>query len=925
MIKKKILLIFIGIMIILNSFLVFSLFEDNGSLTQTLYDCGTLNTTNAVYTLNQSIDGSGQTCITVQADNVTIDFNGYNITGDSSGADLEDGIYIDGYNDTKIINGIVSGFTRGVYSANNYGLNISGGNYSNNGPADDTISNNDGYGIYLSNSNNFTLSNFPVRDITESGAISEVIAPSFQLDKAIVGIDAEKDIFGIGESIDWLEKDDCYGNYCNLSNEELSNEIDKSVDKAIDYEINNYASNLENDNPSNNFNVLFLLKYANEVKQNDKIENALPNMTREFTKTLTKKEYDMYMPLLNQINPEFNLSESNYYNGIKENAQNSDDFRIMNRQLGIFAYYCKDVFMNYGKEEKDWIINYFLNTSLGDGMNETELTNYSNQYYATTHSLFYLNMMYEQGCIDKEAVDKAAEAVLFRSKLLTHYSDPNLEAPMVLLLSNHSELVRKNWMPIILENQRNDGGGSLIQQINESHSHPTGVALLSLLAYKEYVLDKNAFNISIPFKPLKEDLNLSGIVEALPEHHSTYCIYIENSNYGVITGVNGSGSTFTRSNYGIYLYNSNYTTINSSNMSNLGSIGFYLESSNNNILSFNTASSDSNGIFFDSGSNNTIQNNIMNLNYVGLTLNNLNNNMIFNNTFNSSSGLMIDIYNSNNNNVSNNNLWNCSSSFSTYGCIRLYSSDYNILNNNKIDTSFGYGIQIFSFGTGDNSSNNVFRNTNMTNIEEFSVYLYTNENSHTLNNTFINFTYNSESVMINSSLIRKWYYKAYANWSSGGIVNSGNVWALNKTNGLEFNATISSGTIPIQEITDYINNGTAKNYYSLYNITATNGTISSNHSFNASLGNNLTDYFVLEGVGIDTCTPPSINNDWNVKFEDNCVLLNDTDLGIGSLNVYGGSGTFTLLSNLTINRKSLVCTTKPCSFILINPGRLIEI
>jgi len=128
--------------------------------------CQTLNA-NTHYILNQSVDGSGQTCMVIGGNNVTLDFDGYNITGNAFGGDDEYGIST-AYNDTEINDGIISGFTAGIYSINNFLLNVTGGDYSDNGPDDDGASGNNGYGIYLGSSNNYTLRNFRVDDITHS-------------------------------------------------------------------------------------------------------------------------------------------------------------------------------------------------------------------------------------------------------------------------------------------------------------------------------------------------------------------------------------------------------------------------------------------------------------------------------------------------------------------------------------------------------------------------------------------------------------------------------------------------------------------------------------------------------------------------------------------------------------------------------------
>ena len=60
-------------------------FVDDGSSVQNVTDCGILNTTDAVYTLNQSISSSFD-CIEINATNITLDCAGYNITyGDATG------------------------------------------------------------------------------------------------------------------------------------------------------------------------------------------------------------------------------------------------------------------------------------------------------------------------------------------------------------------------------------------------------------------------------------------------------------------------------------------------------------------------------------------------------------------------------------------------------------------------------------------------------------------------------------------------------------------------------------------------------------------------------------------------------------------------------------------------------------------------
>lgn len=64
--------------------------------------CRTLNDTNTVYYLNQSISNVSTDCFIVQANNVTLNGMGYKVTANN--ISLSDGIYNVGYNDTTIMN-----------------------------------------------------------------------------------------------------------------------------------------------------------------------------------------------------------------------------------------------------------------------------------------------------------------------------------------------------------------------------------------------------------------------------------------------------------------------------------------------------------------------------------------------------------------------------------------------------------------------------------------------------------------------------------------------------------------------------------------------------------------------------------------------------------------------------------------------------
>jgi hypothetical protein len=162
-------------------------------------------------------------------------------------------------------------------------------------------------------------------------------------------------------------------------------------------------------------------------------------------------------------------------------------------------------------------------------------------------------------------------------------------------------------------------------------------------------------------------------------------------------------------------------------------------------------------------------------------------------------------------------------------------------------TATGY----LSGSQGVYSANGATNNTFFDCKNISGVKMDVNLTSGALNTTFMNCSYNlsKESVDSTSQLVKKAYYQAYANDTSGTSVVA-QINATNSTNGLEFLAsTNSNGITNITLVTDYVNSFGTRTYSSPYNITASNPsyTLSSqiSHLFNSSNGNNLTDFFTF--------------------------------------------------------------------------------
>ncbi len=83
--KVGIFVLLIGIFLLFSILFVSTDFVDDGTLVQNVTDCGTLNKTNAIYTLNQSLTSLFD-CIEINATNITLDCSNYDITfGNATG------------------------------------------------------------------------------------------------------------------------------------------------------------------------------------------------------------------------------------------------------------------------------------------------------------------------------------------------------------------------------------------------------------------------------------------------------------------------------------------------------------------------------------------------------------------------------------------------------------------------------------------------------------------------------------------------------------------------------------------------------------------------------------------------------------------------------------------------------------------------
>ncbi len=202
----------------------------------------------------------------------------------------------------------------------------------------------------------------------------------------------------------------------------------------------------------------------------------------------------------------------------------------------------------------------------------------------------------------------------------------------------------------------------------------------------------------------------------------------------------------------------------------------------------------------------------------------------------------------------------------------LYAKD-NYFKNNDIRNS-SIGIRFEHWGS---DNNNVFKNMNLSNSSLYAVYFESGSGS--LNNTFINVTYNPDKERMNSSseLIRKWYLDVNVEDINGVPFNNANVSTYNVSGDIQFSVlTNALGNIERQEVIEYINNAGVRNFYTNYTINITK-TGYSNYSAIMNISNNAALFVILSKTLNDSeLIENMMNNTWNYlkNFNENNLPLN---------------------------------------------------
>ncbi|CEG12984.1 hypothetical protein MSIBF_A3030005 [groundwater metagenome] len=197
----------------------------------------------------------------------------------------------------------------------------------------------------------------------------------------------------------------------------------------------------------------------------------------------------------------------------------------------------------------------------------------------------------------------------------------------------------------------------------------------------------------------------------------------------------------------------------------------------------------------------------------------------------------------------------------------VLNAEYNYFKNNVIRNS-SIGIRFEHWGS---DNNNVFKDMNLSNSSQYAVYFESGSGS--VNNTFINVTYNlNKEIMLSSSeLASKWYLDVNVKDTNGIPISNANVSAYDVNGTLKlFVLTNSNGSIGRQEVVEYINNAGIKTYYTNYTIKITK---TEYNNYSTTL--NVSDNKFLSVTLLSVCPAGMVGYGTS---ENPCVITNCTQL-----------------------------------------------
>ena len=712
------------------TFLLVVLCSSVYGLTQ-VNDCGVLNIEHEIYNLTQNVQNTSN-CFTINATNITLDMNGYNVTGEGSG----NGVYITSENAT-VENGTIRNFSIGINallsndsSFTNIGVNnnadgVSFASCSNNTLINITANNNTDDGIFLSSSHNNTIINITASNNTDDGielsashdnTITDVITNDNNdngiyfigsLRNTLINITANNNIDDGIELVvshdntimNVTTNDNNDGIY--LNGNQRNTLIDITANNNTRYGIN-VASSLNNNliNSTTNNNQYGVRIY---LSQNNNLTNTTVNSNTHSgiyiyqsgnnTVTDTTSNNNAVVGIYNDRSSDNTYTGGNISNeayGLRIFATDTHSKNNMFRDMVVTNTTGSDVYLETNFADSLVQNNTFLNvtystmgTASGTGGGPRELTR--KWYYR-----LYVNDSLGRTLVGASVIAKNKTGITIATATTNSSGEAELYLIEYISTNGTNQSYSNYTINISYEEYNftrtfNATGNSLSNnfEIEISATTITDCQTLSQ-ANAEYILLNNVSNTSTCFT-----INASNVTLDLNGCNVTgdgtgIGVYITAEN---VTVENGIIRNFTE---GISLLNSNYSIIRNNLIYNVSDMGISLDSSHDVLINNNTVYNVSSyyGMVSVSGNNTFFVNNIIsNCISSGIFTNFHNNVLIANNTiYNVTNGA--NAVNGNNFTIINNTIYE-----NSYSGIYV-RTDNNIITNNTVYNNTYYGIYV---------------------------------------------------------------------------------------------------------------------------------------------------------------------------------------------------------------------------------------
>ncbi|MBI2451570.1 right-handed parallel beta-helix repeat-containing protein [Candidatus Pacearchaeota archaeon] len=667
-----------------------------------LSSCGALNNPNRYHKVINNINASG-TCFTITADNITLDGQGFNVTGNTTG----DGVSATGRTNITVKNINIVNFTSGIY--------FSGTNYSfvlNN-----SIRNNTDSGIYFISSNNNTI-----EDNLGSGNVPLTFSSGIYLTTSN-GNNIRNNRFNLNKNGITLSS--------NANNNQI---INNTANNNSQYGIylqssssNNIINNLANNNSQ--YGIYLQSSSNNQIINNTANSNSINGL----------------LMLLSSNNNQIinNTANSNSINGLLISSSSNNLFTNNNlNSNGFFG-----ISLDSGASH-----NVFrgglVNGSQGDAISTRDYD--INFAIASINETYLIDMPH----IGNYSFAGAGGTVIFRNsqfgeiRFLQTINGTGNNLTRDVRILNNSAVVRSD-LNIGLNKSANI---TLYGIGNRGFIGP-------------YILRDSAIcpsNICYNFTLLTADIVIFNVTswtkyEIGFEANLDSCdtLGVANTYYRIINNISTQGTCFTitadnitldgqgniinstGTGDGVNSVSTSNITVKNININNFSRGIFFDRVNNSNVLYSNITNNTQNGFELSNGYGNTIQNNSFDNNFqsgIYLQSGSRNNNLIKNVGTRNNHG--IRLFGSSNNNLTENRVI-----ANSIGLLIFSDSDNNRLSSN-IANDNGDGIRIDL-----NSDNNQLLN-NTANNNSLGINVRSNSNNNSVENGSLNM--NNNTLLINA-------------------------------------------------------------------------------------------------------------------------------------------------------------------------------